>query len=308
MKEVDSPMRILVTGTTGQVGKALSLHNWPVGVNVVTPLRDIFDLTDTDGVQAFIGEGRFDAVINPAAYTAVDKAESDWATAWKVNALGAAAIAAATGKVGIPLLHVSTDYVFDGLKTGAYFEDDPINPVGIYGSSKAAGELAVRAGNPRHIVLRTSWVFSGHGNNFVKTMLRLAAVKPLLRVVDDQYGCPTAASDIAATLATIALRMIVDPDAPAGTYHFSNDGPTTWFGFAREIFRQQAAEGHAVPNVEAITTADYPTPAKRPANSVLNTEKLASDYAIWPRLWSAALGETLAEIARTETNPTETKS
>lgn len=308
MREVHRPMRILVTGTTGQVGKALSLYPWPAGVNIVTPLRDTFDLTDTDGVEAFIGEGRFDAVINPAAYTAVDKAESDWAKAWKVNALGAAAIAAATGKAGIPLLHVSTDYVFDGLKTGAYFEGDPINPASIYGASKAAGEIAVRTGNPRHVVLRTSWVFSGHGNNFVKTMLRLAADRPLLRVVDDQFGCPTAASDIAATLATIVLRMITDPDAPTGTYHFSNDGPTTWCGFAREIFRQQAVAGHAVPNVEAITTADYPTPAKRPANSVLNTEKLAVDYSIRPRPWSVALTQTLTEIAHTETNPTETRS
>jgi dTDP-4-dehydrorhamnose reductase len=299
-------MRILVTGGTGQVGRALSLVTWPAGVEIVAPSRNTLDLTDLIAVEAFIIDGGFDAVINPAAYTAVDKAESDWLAAWTVNVLGPAAIAAATRKAGIPLLHVSTDYVFDGLKAGAYHEDDPIHPAGAYGASKAAGELAVRTGNPRHVILRTSWVFSSHGNNFVKTMLRLAADRPLLRVVDDQYGCPTAAGDIAATLATISLRMIGDPNAPTGTYHFSNDGPVTWCGFAREIFRQRSSAGLTAPNVEGITTADYPTPAKRPANSVLSTKKLVEDYAIRPRPWTAALAETLAEIDQRENNSAET--
>ncbi|WP_426123878.1 dTDP-4-dehydrorhamnose reductase [Pararhizobium sp. PWRC1-1] len=299
-------MRILVTGGTGQVGRALSLFPWPAGVEIVCPSRHMLDLTDPAAVEAFIVDGGFDAVINPAAYTAVDKAESDWLAAWTVNVLGPAAIAAATRKAGIPMLHVSTDYVFDGSKAGAYHEDDPIHPAGAYGASKAAGELAVRTGNPRHVILRTSWVFSSHGNNFVKTMLRLAADRPLLRVVDDQYGCPTAAGDIAATLATIALRMIGDPNAPTGTYHFSNEGPVTWCGFAREIFRQRSSAGLTAPNVEGITTADYPTPAKRPANSVLSTKKLVEDYAIRPRPWTTALAETLAEIDQRENNSAET--
>lgn len=301
-------MRILVTGGTGQVGRALSLFTWPADVEIVAPSRNTLDLTNLAAVEAFITYGGFDAVINPAAYTAVDKAENDWLTAWTVNVLGPATIAAATRKAGIPLLHVSTDYVFDGLKAGAYHEDDPIRPAGAYGASKAAGELAVGTGNPRHVILRTSWVFSPHGSNFVKTMLRLAADRPLLRVVDDQHGCPTAAGDIAATLAHIALRMIADPEAPTGTYHFSNDGPVTWCGFAREIFRQHAAAGHPVPDVEAITTADYPTPAKRPPNSVLNTTKLTEDYAIHPRPWTMALAETLTEIGQKENNSAETIS
>lgn len=298
-------MRILVTGATGQVGQELCLYAWPAGVEIVAATRDHLDLADADAIETFIGNGGFDAVINPAAYTAVDKAENDLATAWKVNALAAAAMASATRKAGIPLLHVSTDYVFDGTKVGAYGEDDPIDPVGVYGASKAAGELAVRTGNPRHLILRTSWVFSRHGNNFVKTMLRLAADRPLLRVVDDQHGCPTAARDIAATLATIALRMIADPQAPSGTYHFSNQGPVTWCGFAREIFRQRAATGYPAPDVEGITTADYPTPAKRPANSVLNVRKLVKDYAIRPRSWTDALTETLAELDQRKTNSAE---
>lgn len=289
-------MRILITGAIGQVGQELCLYPWPRGVEIVATTRDQLDLANTDAIEAFIANGSFDAVINPAAYTAVDKAESDLATAWRVNALAAAALAAATRKAGIPLLHVSTDYVFDGSKEGAYDEGDPIDPVGVYGASKAAGELAVRTGNPRHIILRTSWVFSRHGNNFVKTMLRLAADRPLLRVVDDQHGCPTAARDIAATLATVALRMIVDPEAPSGTYHFSNHGPVTWCGFAREIFRQRAQAGHPAPDVEGIATADYPTPAKRPTNSILNVEKIATDYAIRPRSWTEALKETLVEL------------
>ncbi|CAN7566096.1 dTDP-4-dehydrorhamnose reductase [Pararhizobium sp. LjRoot255] len=301
-------MRILVTGATGQVGRELCLYTWPEGTEIVAATRNELDLADADAIEAFIGNGGFDAVINPAAYTAVDKAENDLTTAWKINALAVAAMAAATRKAGIPLLHVSTDYVFDGTKAGAYSEDDPIDPVGVYGASKAAGELAVRTGNQRHLILRTSWVFSAHGNNFVKTMLRLAADRPFLRVVDDQHGCPTAARDIAATLATIALRMIADPQAPAGTYHFSNEGPVTWCGFAREIFRQRAAGGYAAPDVEGITTADYPTPAKRPANSVLNVGKLVRDYAIRPRSWTEALTETLAELDQRRTISAESIS
>lgn len=289
-------MKILVTGATGQVGRELALYGWPQGVEIVAATRQALDLSDPDRIEAFITDGGFDAVINPAAYTAVDKAEGDPATAWKVNALAVAALAVATARQGIPLIHVSTDYVFDGMKSGAYEESDPVNPMGVYGASKAAGELAVRTGNLRHVILRTSWVFSAHGGNFVKTMLRLAADRPALRVVDDQQGCPTAAGDIAAALARIALRMIAEPDAPTGTYHFCNAGVVTWCGLAREIFRQRAEGGREVPAVAAIGTADYPTPAKRPANSVLNAAKIGQDYGIMPRSWTEALAETLSVL------------
>lgn len=290
-------MRILVTGVTGQVGHELSRLQWPAGVEIVAASRRDLDLAQTDAIEPYIVEGGFDAVINPAAYTAVDKAETDLVTAWKVNALAPAAMAAATRKAGIPLLGISTDYVFDGTGAAAYTEDDPIGPVGVYGASKAAGEMAIRTGNPRHVILRTSWVFSAYGANFVKTMLRLAADRPSLGVVDDQRGCPTAAGDIAATIAAMALRLVADPQAPVGTYHFSNAGPVTWCGFAREIFSQWQALGYAVPEVKAITTADYPTPAKRPANSVMAGAKLDRDYAIKPRPWRDALADVLSELA-----------
>lgn len=291
-------MRILVTGVTGQVGHELRRYGWPEGVQIVAASRYDLDLTDVGSIESYITNGRFDAVINPAAYTAVDQAETDLVTAWKVNALAPAAMAAATRKAGIPLLFVSTDYVFDGTKAGAYDEDDPINPVGVYGASKAGGELAVRTGNPRHVILRTSWVFSAHGANFVKTMLRLAEERPHLRVVDDQNGCPTSARDIAAVLAQMTLRLIADPQAPTGTYHFANAEPVTWCGFAREIFRQSGSLGCSAPEVEAITTAEYPTPAQRPANSVLGVTKIGREYAIRPRSWREALAEVLSELAR----------
>jgi dTDP-4-dehydrorhamnose reductase len=290
--------RILITGGTGQVGTELARQAWPAEIELVLPTRQELDLSDAMSVRAYVLDGGFDVVINPAAYTAVDKAESDCTVAFGVNALAPAALADATRTLGIPLVHVSTDYVFDGSKDGPYDESDPIVPINVYGASKAAGEHAVRLGNPRHVILRTAWVFSAHGNNFVKTMLKLAD-RPQLRVVDDQHGCPTAAADIARTLATITLRMIEDPAAPVGTFHFVNDGATTWCEFAREIFRQERDTGIAVPEVEAIGTADYPTPARRPANSVLSVARLARDYGIKPRPWSEALRETLATL-RTE--------
>ncbi|MFC3164851.1 dTDP-4-dehydrorhamnose reductase [Ciceribacter thiooxidans] len=298
-------MRILVTGVTGQVGHELSRYDWPEEVEIVAASRHDLDLADPGAIESYIAAGRFDAVINPAAYTAVDRAEADPVTAWKVNALAPAAMAAATHKAGIPLICVSTDYVFDGTKADAYDEEDPISPVGVYGASKAAGELAVRTGNPRHVILRTSWVFSSHGANFVKTMLRLAADRPHLRVVDDQRGCPTSARDIAAVLAKITLRLIADAQAPTGTYHFSNAEPTTWCGFAKEIFRQAESFGYRVPDVEAIATTEYPTPARRPANSVLDPTKIERDFAVVPRPWRKALAEVLSDLAHGATEEPE---
>ncbi|RYC13951.1 dTDP-4-dehydrorhamnose reductase [Ciceribacter ferrooxidans] len=298
-------MRILITGVTGQVGHALCRYDWPEDAEIVAASRHDLDLAETESIASYISAGRFDAVINPAAYTAVDRAETDLVAAWRVNALAPAAMAAATWKVGIPLICVSTDYVFDGTKAGAYNEDAPISPSGVYGASKAAGELAVRTGNPRHVILRTSWVFSAHGANFVKTMLRLAEERPRLRVVDDQRGCPTSARDIAAVLAKITLRLIADPQAPTGTYHFSNAEPTTWCDFAKEIFRQTEPFGYPVPDVEAIATTEYPTPARRPANSVLETTKIERDFAVVPRPWREALAEVLSDLAHGVTEESE---
>lgn len=287
---------ILVTGGTGQVGMELAKASWPADVVLHRPPRAALDLTSTASVKAAFAATPFAAVINSGAYTAVDKAESEVAVAFAANAMGPALLAEATREAAIPLIQVSTDYVFDGAGTRAYVEEDPVGPLGVYGASKLAGELAVRTGNPRSVVLRTAWVLSAHGRNFLKTMLRLAGDRPVLRVVDDQHGCPTSAADIAAALRTIALRMIDDADAPTGVYHFVNAGETTWAGLAREIFAQSAAAGGASAEVQAIATADYPTPARRPANSRLSTDKLARDYGIRPRPWPAAVAEIMAEL------------
>lgn len=287
--------RILITGGTGQVGTELAAISWPEDVKIVHPTRSELDLSNIASIQAYFAAEPFSAVVNPAAYTAVDKAEGDCAGAFAVNAMAAAALADVTRQQGIPLIHVSTDYVFDGAKPEAYEIDDPIRPINVYGASKAAGELAVRSGNPRHVILRTAWVFSPHGSNFVKTMLRLGD-RPELRVVDDQNGCPTSAADIAAALAAMTLRQLDDPAAPCGTYHFVNDGPTTWCAFAREIFRQEARAGSEVPVVHAIPSSEYPTPARRPSNSVLSVKRLNDDYGIRPRPWTEALHDTLAAL------------
>lgn len=287
---------ILVTGGQGQVGLELARLDWPADVAVRFPPREQLDITDGASVAAYFEGKDIVAVINPAAYTAVDKAEGDSAAAFLANTQGPAFLAEATRKAGIPLIHVSTDYVFDGSKSGAYREDDAVAPLGVYGASKLAGEIAVSAGNPRSVILRTAWVLSAHRGNFLKTMLRIGSSNPKLRVVDDQHGCPTSATDIAEALKTITLRMIEDEHAPAGLFHFVNAGETSWCGLAREIFALSKAVGGASPEVEAITTADYPTPAKRPANSRLDTSKITEIYGIHPRDWRAAVRDIMDEL------------
>ncbi|TXN54191.1 sugar nucleotide-binding protein, partial [Methylobacterium sp. WL6] len=199
-------MDILVLGGAGQVGTELQAYAWPDGVRVHAPDRAALDITDAEAVAARMAERPWGAVINTAAYTAVDRAEAEPVAAWRLNALAPAILAAETARHAVPLVQVSTDYVFDGTRDGAYRPDDPIAPRSVYGASKAGGELAVRAGNPRHAILRTAWVVSPHRGNFVKTMLRLSAERDRLTVVDDQHGCPTSAADLAAALAAVALR------------------------------------------------------------------------------------------------------
>lgn len=288
--------RILVTGGTGQVGAELLRCRWSSDVELVAPNRHELDLNDCDTIGQYIAAGNFSAVINCAAYTAVDRAESDVLAAWKVNALAPAAIAEVTKRLDIPIIHVSTDYVFDGTKVGPYVESDPVAPLGVYGASKEAGEQAVRTGNGRHIILRTAWVYSAQGANFVKTMLRLGRERVLISVVSDQTGSPTAASDIAFALASITNRLIEDENAPVGTYNFVNSGHATWYEFACEIFRQRSEAGHPVPTVAAISTQQYPTPARRPSNSCLSTEKLSRDFGIETRGWAVALQQVLESM------------
>ncbi|QHL89786.1 dTDP-4-dehydrorhamnose reductase [Sphingomonas changnyeongensis] len=278
---------ILVTGGTGQVGTALAARAAERGIEVVLPGRAALDLTDPDALARAVAGRDWGLVINCAAYTAVDKAESDADTARAVNAAAPAALARATAAAGIRLIHVSTDYVFDGSKPGWYDEDDPVAPLGVYGATKEAGEAAVRAANPDHVILRTAWVVSPFGHNFVKTMLRLGAERDTLRVVADQIGCPTSAIDIADALLSIAAG-----GGPAGTYHFVNAGEASWHALAAFVI----ARAGLAARVDPITTADYPTPARRPANSRLATARIARDHGLSPRPWQDAVGEIVDRL------------
>jgi dTDP-4-dehydrorhamnose reductase len=290
---------VLVTGGSGQVGSALR-RLAPGDFELVLPTRAELDLADPQAIAAAVASREWATVINCAAYTAVDKAEGDVSAAWAANALAPAALAAATKIAGIPLLHVSTDYVFDGTKPAAYVEDDPIGPVGVYGASKEGGEQAVRTANPHHIILRTAWVVSPDGANFVKTMLRLGADRPELRVVGDQFGCPTAAEDIARTLLALLRAATSGENAHWGTYHFVNAGEASWHGLAEAVFARAGTHGRPVPKVHAITTADYPTPATRPANSRLSTAKIERDFGIVPRPWRAAIDGIVDQLLMQE--------
>ncbi|WP_238247113.1 dTDP-4-dehydrorhamnose reductase, partial [Methylobacterium iners] len=289
-------MELLVLGGSGQVGTELQAQSLPEGVRLHAPSRAELDLTDAAALADAVASRPWGAVINAAAYTAVDRAESEVAQAWRLNALAPAVLAAATARAGLPLVQVSTDYVFDGTDTGAYEPEAPIGPRSVYGASKAAGEIAVRSANPRHAILRTAWVVSPHGGNFVRTMLRLAAEREVLRVVDDQHGCPTSATDLAAALIAVALRLAHDPDAPTGTHHCVNAGATTWCGFAQAIVAGSARRGGRTVPIEGIASSAYPTPARRPANSRLSTASLSRAYGLTPRPWEAALEDLLDRL------------
>jgi dTDP-4-dehydrorhamnose reductase len=284
---------LLLIGANGQLGWEISRR--AVGLALQAVDRGYLDITDRAAVPRIFESCKPKVVINAAAYTAVDKAENDRATAFAVNRDGPAYLAEACADHGIPLIHVSTDYVFDGDKRGPYTEDDPVAPLGIYGKSKLAGEDAIRDRLRRHVILRTAWVYGIHGHNFVKTMLRIGAERDLLRVVDDQRGCPTFAGDLAEATLTIARRLIVDtvPADGFGTFHCTGAGATTWCGFARKIFEIASPRLARCPVVEAITTTDYATPTKRPANSVLDCGRLKRVHGVRLRPWEEALAEML---------------
>lgn len=276
-------MRLYVIGGEGQVARSLrEAATGRADIVFGTSSRAEVDLLNPASIDRALAAFHPDVVINPAAYTAVDKAESEPDHAFAVNCVGAGAVATAAAKCGAPVIHFSTDYVYDGNKPDAYLESDPVAPQGVYGRSKLAGEQAVAAANPRHIVLRTSWVYAPFGGNFVRTMLRLAAERERLRVVDDQLGCPTYAPDIAGATLTIAGQIAGAGWRPeqAGVTHLAGPDALSWCGFAREIVRQSAARGGRSVPVDAIATADYPTPAARPANSRLSTARLAALFDI----------------------------
>ena len=288
-------MKILVFGASGQIGREVCRAAWPPRYAILPLDRKAVDITKSAAVSAMLARETPDLVINLAAYTAVDRAESDPEVAWAANCAGAAHIAGACDESATPLVHLSTDYVFDGRKTGPYREEDAVGPLGVYGRSKEAGERAVRAAVARHMILRTAWVFGAYGANFVKTMLRLAAERPVLRVVADQRGCPTAAADIAAALMVIAGH-IERGKAKWGTYHFVGAGAASWHSFAQAIFDQAAPQLAACPQVEPITTEQYPTPARRPMNSVLDCRKIEEVFGISSPPWRTALAGVIREL------------
>lgn len=276
-------MSVLVFGQTGQVATALQEQA------TVTALgRDAADLRDPAACARAIADHAPAVVINAAAYTAVDRAEEDEATAMQVNGAAPTAMAEACAERGIPFLHISTDYVFNGQGTARWRPEDPTDPQSAYGRSKLAGEAGVRAAGGRFVILRTSWVFGAQGANFVKTMLRLSETRDALDVVDDQIGGPTPATDIAATLLTMA-RALQD-GAPGGIYHYAGTPDTSWAGFAREIFTQT---GRTV-TVTGIPTSAYPTPAARPLNSRLDCGTIQRDFGVEPCDWQNGLATVLA--------------
>lgn len=292
-------MTVLVFGRSGQLANALLRHPWAANADgsprkVVAMGSAEADIRNGAAVTDAIARYQPTLVVNAAAYTAVDKAEGEPEAAYAVNEAGPAAIARSAAAAGVPLIHVSTDYVFDGTGTSPYREDQATAPLGVYGASKLAGEHAVAAAGGRSVSLRTSWVFSADGNNFVKTMLRLGADRPALRVVADQVGRPTAAADIAAAIAF--LEPFVANGQASGILHFGGADPINWHGFAEAIFDEAAALGRPRPSVEPISTAEYPTPAKRPAYSVLACDRfLALPGASLPD-WRASLHQVVKTL------------
>lgn len=289
-------MNILITGGSGQVGRSLLELDWPETVHLHAPAREDCDLADPAYLAACLDSRKWAGVINAGAYTGVDKAESEQAAAWAINAEAPAQLARFCAAHKISMIHISTDYVFSGDGTRAWHEDDPTAPLGVYGASKLAGEQAVLSACPEAVVLRTAWVVSAFGHNFLKTMLRLAADRDQLRVVADQFGCPTSAHDLAAVIQTILVRQLTQGDAPAGLFHAVNTGETHWAGLAGHIFATSRSLGGPFCEVVEIPSKEYPTPAKRPANSRLDCTKLADHYGVRLRPWPEAVYEIVSRL------------
>ena len=282
----------MITGAYGQVGFCLTKQAQENGWDVLAIDRDKLDITDPQAVNVLVNEFQPDVIINAAAHTAVDKAETEIDASYAINRDGPKYLAEAAASVGAAILHISTDYVFAGDKNGIYSEADPVAPQGVYGASKLAGEEAVIAANPKHAILRTAWVFGEHGNNFVKTMLRLGSQRDQLGIVADQFGGPTYASDIAAALLVMAEKAVAAPATVSwGIYHFSGEPHVNWHQFAHAIFDKAVAQQLLIkaPQLNALTTADYPTPANRPANSRLDCRKIFNEFGIQPSNWQSAL-------------------
>ena len=286
-------MKLFLTGAGGQVGTEI-VRALDAADSLDAFTREALDITDTEAVAGAVSYARPDVVVNAAAYTAVDRAETEPDAAFAVNRDGPANLAAACAEAGIPLIHISTDYVFDGTAGVPYAPGDPVSPVGVYGQSKAAGEEAVRACLVEHVIVRTAWVFSSHGHNFVRTIARLAQERDELRVVADQYGHPTWAGDVARVCLTLA-RQAAARECPWGTIHAAGLPLTTWHGFAEAIV-DALGERSRVRHVEPIPTSAYPTPARRPERVELDMTALRESYGVEPPDWRAALGLVVREI------------
>lgn len=291
----------LVIGKTGQLAQELKRAYWPSGLSPLIVGRPTIDITDPETIENALDNAAPKLVINAAAYTAVDTAESDSEAAFSLNRDGVAALADACRRRAIPLIHVSTDYVFDGSKHTAYVEEDMPAPASVYGRSKLAGEKAIRAIMPMHVILRTSWVYSPYGQNFLKTMLRLAEDKPEISVVSDQTGCPTSAEDLAAAIIRITGDIIAGRPGIYGTLHYCGASATTWHGFAREIFQHLQQRGLKTPQLKAITTADYPTAATRPQNSILDCTKFDDMFSMRRSELAPAIARCLDSIDTVKT-------
>jgi dTDP-4-dehydrorhamnose reductase len=287
---------ILIFGASGQLGQEILFQAGARQIEIFGATRAQADLSDSVAVSALITAVRPRLIVNCAAYTAVDRAESDPEAAWEVNVTGAANVARATA-AGVPLVHLSTDYVFDGTKSGGYVEDDVVAPINVYGRTKADGETQVRAIAPRHIILRTAWLYGRFGNNFLKTMLRLAGERTQLRVVVDQKGCPTATQDLAEAIFAIDEKIRGNERVLWGTYHFAGAGTTSWHGFAEHIIAIWARNIKSRPLVLPITTADYPTPARRPRNSELDSSRFLTAFQYRAAPWQARVAELVDTLA-----------
>jgi dTDP-4-dehydrorhamnose reductase len=290
-------MKLLITGSNGQLGWELCRQGGKRGFSIVPLDIPEFDITDQASVRSAVSMADPDLVINAAAYTAVDKAESEQEAAFSVNRDGPYYLAGACAEKDIPLIHISTDYVFDGCKDGSYCEMDEISPIGIYGKSKAEGEEKIRCNLKEHIIIRTSWLYGVHGNNFVKTMLNLGREREEIRVVADQFGCPTFAADLAGTILEIASKIDKGQNISWGTYHYSGTGSTTWFGFASKIFEiAKGYESLKIKKVIPIQTSEYPTAATRPLNSVMDCSLLMRNFNVSQPFWEDSLASMLDRL------------
>ncbi len=295
-------MNLLIIGQHGQVARELAAVAWPESIRVTQLGRATFDLARPAQFRTILEGGPWDLIVNAGAYTAVDRAESEPGEAFAINRDGPAALAGWCSENRVPLIHLSTDYVFDGTNHRPYVESDPVRPINVYGQSKAEGESAVRAALVTHVILRTSWVYSAHGRNFVKSMLRLAAERDELRIVRDQTGLPTAAPEIARAIAAMVRRIAAGEPIDWGTYHFTGAGETTWYGFASYLLETSKAFGGRCPRITPISTREFPTPAARPLNSRLECSKWRYSFDQELRPWR----ESCREIVRTLMHEAET--